>query len=95
MGAMRLPFFNRENEPPKEGRSLMAYYAKAFDLALSDFPNPGSQWVSSTGIYLQEGSLGGRADPHMLIWTNEDGLTPPPDEALQTVYASGKPLPPG
>lgn len=38
MGAMRLPFFNRENEPPKEGRSLMAYYAKAFDLALSDFP---------------------------------------------------------
>ncbi|WP_152974899.1 flavin monoamine oxidase family protein [Pseudomonas sp. RIT-PI-q] len=90
MGAMRLPFFNRENEPPKEGRSLMAYYAKAFDLALSDFPNPGSQWVSSTGIYLQEGSLGGRADPHMLIWTNEDGSTPPPDEALQTVYAKWK-----
>ena len=87
---MRLPFFNRENEPPKEGRSLMAYYAKAFDLALSDFPNPGSRWVSSTGIYLQEGSLGGRADPHMLIWTNADGLTPPPDEALQTVYAKWK-----
>jgi len=90
MGAMRMPFFNKENEPPKEGRSLMAYYANAFDLALSDFPNPGSPWVSSTGIYLQEGSLGGRADPHMLIWTNEDGLTPPPDEALQTVYAKWK-----
>ncbi|WP_237885289.1 flavin monoamine oxidase family protein [Pseudomonas sp. PGPR40] len=90
MGAMRLPFFNRAGEPPKEGRSLMAYYAMEFDLALSDFPNPGSQWVSSTGIYLQEGSLGGRPAPHMLIWTNEDGLTPPPDEALQTVYAKWK-----
>jgi tryptophan 2-monooxygenase len=78
MGAMRLPFFNRENEPPKAGRSLMAYYASEFDLALSDFPNPGSQWVSSTGVYLQEGSLGGRPLPHMLIWTNKDGLTPPP-----------------
>lgn len=90
MGAMRLPFFNRENEPPKAGRSLMAYYANEFDLAISDFPNPGSPWVTSTGIYLQEGSLGGHPQPQMLIWTNQDGLTPPPDEALQTVYAKWK-----
>ena len=87
MGAMRMPFFNREGEAPTEGRSLMAYYAKAFDLVLSDFPNPGSQWVSSTGIYLREGSMGDGPTPQMLIWKNTDGLTPPPGEALQKVYA--------
>ncbi|WP_347928951.1 FAD-dependent oxidoreductase [Pseudomonas helvetica] len=90
MGAMRMPFFNTADEPPKEGKSLMAYYAKEFDLAISDFPNPGSQWVTSTGIYLREGSMGGSATPQMLIWTNEDGMTPPPGEELQRVYAKWK-----
>ena len=90
MGAMRMPFFNRAGEPPTEGRSLMAYYAKEFDLSISDFPNPGSQWVTSTGIYLREGSVGGGSTPQMLIWTNEDGLTPPPGEELQKVYAKWK-----
>ncbi|MFW0757163.1 flavin monoamine oxidase family protein [Pseudomonas sp. H11T01] len=90
MGAMRMPFFNRAGEPPTEGRSLMAYYAKEFDLSISDFPNPGSQWVTSTGIYLREGNVGGGPTPQMLIWTNEDGLTPPPGEELQKVYAKWK-----
>jgi len=90
MGAMRMPFFNRADEPPTEGRSLMAYYAKAFDLAFSDFANPGSQWVTSTGIYLREGSMGGGPTPQMLIWKNDDGQTPPPGEALQKVYAKWK-----
>lgn len=90
MGAMRMPFFNRAGEPPTEGRSLMAYYAKEFDLSISDFPNPGSQWVTSTGIYLREGSVGGGSTPQMLIWKNEDGLTPPPGEELQKVYAKWK-----
>lgn len=90
MGAMRMPFFNRADESPTEGRSLMAYYAKAFDLAFSDFANPGSQWVTSTGIYLREGSMGGGPAPQMLIWKNEDGQTPPPGEELQKVYAKWK-----
>ncbi|MCU1760481.1 NAD(P)/FAD-dependent oxidoreductase [Pseudomonas sp. 14P_8.1_Bac3] len=90
MGAMRMPFFNRADESPTEGRSLMAHYAQTFDLAFSDFANPGSQWVSSTGIYLREGSLSGEPAPHMLIWKNADGLTPPPGEALQKVYARWK-----
>ena len=90
MGAMCMPFFNRADEPPTEGRSLMAYYAKAFDLAFSDFANPGSQWVTSTGIYLREGSMGGGPAPQMLIWKNEDGQTPPPGEELQKVYAKWK-----
>lgn len=85
-----MPFFNRADEPPTEGRSLMAYYAKAFDLAFSDFANPGSQWVRSTGIYLREGSMGGGSTPQMLIWKNEDGQTPPPGEELQKVYAKWK-----
>lgn len=87
MGAMRMPLFNREGELPTEGRSLMAYYAKTFDLSLSDFANPGSQWVKSTGIYLREGSLSREATPQMLIWKNADGQTPPPSSELQAVYA--------
>lgn len=90
MGAMRMPFFNRADESPTEGRSLMAYYAKAFDLAFSDFANPGSQWVTSTGIYLREGSMGSGTTPQMLIWKNEDGQTPPPGGELQKVYAKWK-----
>ncbi|MGE8333649.1 flavin monoamine oxidase family protein [Pseudomonas laurylsulfatiphila] len=90
MGAMRMPFFNRADEPPTEGRSLMAYYANQFELAFSDFANPGSQWVSSTGIYLREGSMGGGSAPQMLIWKNEDGETPPPGDELQKVYSKWK-----
>ena len=90
MGAMRMPFFNRADEPPTEGRSLMAYYANQFELAFSDFANPGSQWVNSTGIYLREGSMGGGSTPQMLIWKNEDGVTPPPGDELQKVYAKWK-----
>lgn len=90
MGAMRMPFFNRADESPTEGRSLMAYYAHTFDLAFSDFANPGSPWVRSTGIYLREGSVGDGPAPQMLIWKNQDGMTPPPGEALQKVYAKWK-----
>lgn len=90
MGAMRMPFFNRADEPPTEGRSLMAYYANQFELAFSDFANPGSQWVNSTGIYLREGSMGGGSAPQMLIWKNEDGATPPPGDELQKVYSKWK-----
>ncbi|SEL37124.1 NAD(P)-binding Rossmann-like domain-containing protein [Pseudomonas agarici] len=90
MGAMRMPFFNRADEPPTAGRSLMAYYTEAFDLSFSDFANPGSQWVTSTGIYLREGSIGGGPAPQMLIWKNRDGQTPPPGAELQKVYAKWK-----
>jgi len=77
MGAMRMPFFNKSNEQPKDGRSLMAYYANEFELAHSNFPNPGSPWVRSTGIYLQEGCIDDNDQPIMLIWKNTDGRTPP------------------
>jgi tryptophan 2-monooxygenase len=87
MGAMRMPFFNKSNEHPKDGRSLMAYYAKEFELVHSDFPNPGSPTVQSTGIYLREGSLEGGTEPTMLIWKNTDGKTAPPGELLGVVFA--------
>lgn len=87
MGAMRMPLFNKSGQPPKEGRSLMAYYAALFELRLSDFPNPGTPWVASTGIYLREGQLDTQAEPSLLIWQNPEGLTPPPTEALAGVYA--------
>ena len=44
-GQCACPFSTRADEPPTDGRSLMAYYAKAFDLSFSDFANPGSPWV--------------------------------------------------
>jgi len=87
MGAMRMPFFNRSYERPTEGRSLMAYYANEFDLVHTNFPNPGSPWVKSTGIYLREGSIDNSNQPTMLIWKNSDGKTPPPGETLGAVYA--------
>lgn len=86
MGAMRMPLFNAAGEPPTEGRSLMAYYCKLFDLRLSDFPNPGTAHVRNTGIYLREGLLEGQPEPQMLIWKNPQGHTPPPGEKLQQVY---------
>ena len=64
----------------------MAYYCKLFDLQLSDFPNPGTAQVRSTGIYLREGLLDGQPEPQMLIWKNPQGHTPPPTEKLQQVY---------
>lgn len=87
MGAMRMPMFNRVGEAPLEGQSLLAHYCKCFELRLSDFPNPGSAHVRSTGIYLREGLLEGQSEPQMLIWKNPEGDTPPPTEKLQQVYA--------
>lgn len=86
MGAMRMPFFNRTGEPPKDGRSLMAFYADLFDLRISDFPNPGTPWVNATGIYLREGLLDGEGEPELLIWKNPEGHSPPPTEKLQKVH---------
>ena len=85
MGAMRMPFFNTDDEAPEEGRSLMAYYSQLFGLKTSDFPNPGTATVNATGIYLQEGLLAGTQSPQLLIWDNQNGHTPPPTDQLQTV----------
>ncbi len=68
----------------------MAYYANEFELVHSDFPNPGSPTVQSTGIYLREGSLEGKSEPTMLIWKNSDGRTAPPGEILGAVFAKWK-----
>jgi len=90
MGAMRMPFFNKSNELPKDGRSLMAYYANEFELRHTDFPNPGSPAVRSTGIFLREGSIDDSTEPTMLIWKNTDGKTPPPGQTLGSVFAKWK-----
>ena len=64
----------------------MAYYSKLFEPSLSDFPNPGTPHVRSTGIYLQEGKLEDQPEPQMLIWKNPEGHTPPPGEKLSGIY---------
>jgi len=86
MGAMRLPYFNREGEAPLKGRSVLAHYTEQFNLRLSDFANPGSAQVRSTGIFLREGLLEGQETPRMLIWDNRDGQTPPPGKLLKQVH---------
>lgn len=85
MGAMRIPFFNLAGEHPTDGRSLMAYYAGLFDLKHSPFPNPGTPWVTQTGIYLREGCIEGDV-PKMLLWNNPSGEVPPPTDALRRVH---------
>ncbi|MCS3514512.1 MULTISPECIES: flavin monoamine oxidase family protein [Pseudomonas] len=90
MGAMRMPFFNLSGEQPKDGHSLMAYYASTFSLTYSDFPNPGSPAVHSTGIYLREGSIDSGNEPTMLIWKNADEKTAPPGKTLASVFAKWK-----
>lgn len=85
MGAMRMPFFNLTGEPVKDGRSLMAYYAGLFDLKSSNFPNPGTPWVTQTGIYLRDGCLEGSV-PKMLLWDNPTGDVPPPTDTLYRVH---------
>lgn len=90
MCAMRMPFFNRTGESPKDGRSLMAYYSSLFNLHLSDFPNPGTPWVTGTGIYLEEGQFDGSAEPTLLVWRNPTGESPPPTARLQTVQGKWK-----
>lgn len=39
MGVMHMPRFNKASEAPINGRSLLAYYCKLFNLELSDFPH--------------------------------------------------------
>ena len=68
----------------------MAYYANEFELRHTDFPNPGSPAVRSTGIFLREGSVDDSAEPTMLIWKNTDGKTPPPGQTLGNVFAKWK-----
>lgn len=91
MAAMRMPYFNTTDETPNEGMSLLAHYAQEFGLSTQDFPNPGTPWVTSTGIYLQEGLVqDGATIPTMQIWVNPDGSTPPPTPEFQAVYAKWK-----
>ncbi|MDR6714806.1 tryptophan 2-monooxygenase [Pseudomonas hunanensis] len=90
MGAMRMPFFNRSTEAPQDGRSLLAYYSKLFNLRISDFPNPGTPWVNATGIYLREGQIQEEQEPTLLIWKNPEGDAPPPTVALQLVHVKWK-----
>lgn len=90
MGAMRMPFFNADDESPLDGESLLAYYASIFKLYTEEFPNPGTPWVKSTGIYLEEGLVDGGNNPKMLIWDNANGNTPPPTNRIQDVFNKWK-----
>lgn len=85
MGAMRMPLFNVAGQEPKDGMSLLAYYATMFCLSHEYFPNPGSKYVNGTGVYLQEGILDSK-EPTLSIWENFDGDTPPPGALARSVY---------
>jgi tryptophan 2-monooxygenase len=92
MGAMRMPFFwPAGSTPPSWGPGSQAcvldYYCSLFGVTTQDFPDPGSEAVASTGIYMNNGqgtSLSG--DPTLLIWNNLDGDQPPPTPELAQIY---------
>ncbi|BFI54926.1 Monoamine oxidase [Yersinia pseudotuberculosis] len=84
MGAMRMPFFNTSEQEPKKGMSLLAHYAKIFNLDIQGFPNPGTKFTKLTGIYLKDG-LFDNSSPNMILWENTDGMTKPSNKKLQDV----------
>lgn len=82
MGAMRMPFFDR----PGSENCVLDYYRQRFQIAVQDFPDPGSP-VADTGIYLQSG-LGPdpapESQPQLFLWPK--GQTFPPTLPLMKVY---------
>jgi len=93
MGAMRMPFFwPAGSTPPSWGPGSQAcvldYYCSLFGVGTQDFPDPGSEAVASTGIYMNNG-LGPSPSgtPSLLIWSNPDGQQPPPSPVLAQIYA--------
>jgi tryptophan 2-monooxygenase len=84
MGAMRMPFFSA----PGSKNSVLDFYRGQFGIATQPFPNPGSNVVKTTGIYLNEGygpnpDPANPPEPQMLLW---EGGGEPPSAALQEVY---------
>jgi tryptophan 2-monooxygenase len=93
MGAMRMPFFwpagsTPQSYGPGSQACVLDYYCSLFGVSTQDFPDPGSQAVAATGIYMNEGlgpSLAG--NPSLMIWNNADGKQPPPSPVLAGIYA--------
>jgi tryptophan 2-monooxygenase len=51
MGAMRMPFFTE----PGSRNCVLDYYCTLFGITTQPFPNPGSDAIASTGIYVNNG----------------------------------------
>ena len=82
LGAMRMPFFTDRGSK----NCVLDYYCSLFDIQTISFPNPGSEAVKTTGVYVNRGQ---GATPSklttssLLLW--ESG-TVPPDPKLKSVY---------
>lgn len=93
MGAMRMPFFwpagsNPPNYGPGSQSCVLDYYCALFNVTTQDFPDPGSEAVTSTGIYMNDGrGPDDQGPPSLLIWSSPDGQQPPPSPVLARIYA--------
>lgn len=92
MGAMRMPFFWPADAAPASwgpgsAACVLDFYCTQFGVSTQDFPDPGSQAIASTGIYMNNGLGPDMApSPSLLIWENADGKQPPPSPALSAIY---------
>jgi len=85
LGAMRMPFFTE----PGSGNSVLDYYCTLFDITTQPFPDPGSQAIASTGIYMNNGlgpdSQQPYSQPRLDVWLK--GNPNPPHPLLKVILA--------
>jgi len=83
MGAMRIPFFSE----PGSGGSVLDYYRGLFGIGTEPFPDPGSDAVGETGIYVNGGYGPDPAhpypEPRLDLWKSKHA---PPNEKYEAVY---------
>ncbi|RUS94965.1 tryptophan 2-monooxygenase [Dulcicalothrix desertica PCC 7102] len=84
MGAMRMPFFIE----PGSGNCVLDYYCTLFGITTQPFPNPGSEAIASTGIYINNGngpdSKNEYLEPRLDIWLKNEQ---PPNPLLQIIHS--------
>ena len=84
MGAMRFPYF----PAPGSENCVFDYLTPKFGITTQDFPDPGSDVVGATGIYLNEGRGPDPEHPYpkprMDLWAGTS--TKPPTKPLEEVF---------
>jgi tryptophan 2-monooxygenase len=82
MGAMRMPFFIE----PGSRNCVLDYYCTLFGITTQPFPNPGSDAIASTGIYVNNGlgpdSKNPYSQPQLDIWLKNEQ---PPHPILKAI----------
>lgn len=82
MGAMRMPFFTE----PGSRNCVLDYYCTLFGITTQPFPDPASDAIASTGIYVNNGLGPDPKNPYTVprldVWLKKE---PPPNPLLKTI----------